>query len=81
MFRALKVPLSWSMLSDVLSRLVESVGDSSEDVQVSGFDCLGWVVSNEYSRSPLLLKLIPVVIAFRTVPRYRFHFPGWKMGL
>lgn len=80
-FRALKVPLSWSMLSDVLSRLVESVGDSSEDVQVSGFDCLGWVVSYEYSRSPLLLKLIPVVIAFRTVLRYRFHFPGWKMGL
>lgn len=33
-FRALKVPLSWPMLSDVLSRLVESVGDSSEDVQV-----------------------------------------------
>lgn len=33
-FRALKVPLSWSMLSDVLSRLVESVGDGSEDVQV-----------------------------------------------
>ncbi|XP_029213132.2 LOW QUALITY PROTEIN: protein furry homolog [Acropora millepora] len=32
-FRALKVPLSWSMLSDVLSRLVESVGDASEDVQ------------------------------------------------
>lgn len=40
-FRALKVPLSWSMLSDVLSRLVESVGDGSEDVQVSGFDCFG----------------------------------------
>lgn len=34
-FRALKVPLSWPMLSDVLSRLVESVGDTSEDVQVS----------------------------------------------
>lgn len=33
-FRALKVPFSWSMLSDVLSRLVESVGDGSEDVQV-----------------------------------------------
>lgn len=33
-FRALKVPFSWSMLSDVLSRLVESVGDASEDVQV-----------------------------------------------
>ena len=33
-FRALKVPLSWTMLSDVLSRLVESVGDGSEDVQV-----------------------------------------------
>ncbi|XP_068703466.1 protein furry homolog-like isoform X2 [Montipora foliosa] len=32
-FRALKVPFSWSMLSDVLSRLVESVGDASEDVQ------------------------------------------------
>lgn len=32
-FRALKVPFSWSMLSDVLSRLVESVGDGSEDVQ------------------------------------------------
>ena len=36
-FRALKVPLSWPMLSDVLARLVESVGDSSEDVQVSYF--------------------------------------------
>ncbi|XP_032237485.2 protein furry homolog isoform X2 [Nematostella vectensis] len=32
-FRSLKVPLSWPMLSDVLARLVESVGDSSEDVQ------------------------------------------------
>ena len=28
------MPFSWSMLSDVLSRLVESVGDGSEDVQV-----------------------------------------------
>lgn len=38
MFRALKVPFSWSMLSDVLSRLVESVGDGSEDVQVCSVD-------------------------------------------
>ena len=37
-FRALKVPFSWSMLSDVLSRLVESVGDGSEDVQVCSGD-------------------------------------------
>ena len=33
-FRALKVPLSWPMLSDILQRLVESVADSSDDVQV-----------------------------------------------
>ena len=33
-FRAIKVPLSWTMLSDVLARLVESVGENNEDVQV-----------------------------------------------
>ncbi|XP_047125679.1 protein furry homolog-like isoform X1 [Hydra vulgaris] len=32
-FRSLKVPLSWPMLSDILQRLVESVADSGEDVQ------------------------------------------------
>ena len=34
-FRSLKIPLSWPMLSDILQRLVESVADSSDDVQVS----------------------------------------------
>ena len=33
-FRSLKVPLSWPMLSDILQRLVETVADSSEDFQV-----------------------------------------------
>ncbi|XP_057312815.1 protein furry homolog-like [Hydractinia symbiolongicarpus] len=32
-FRSLKVPLSWPMLSDILQRLVESVADNSDDVQ------------------------------------------------
>lgn len=36
-FRSLKVPLSWPMLSDILQRLVESVADNSDDVQVSCF--------------------------------------------
>jgi hypothetical protein len=31
--RALRLPLSWSMLVDILSRLVDSVGDPSPDVQ------------------------------------------------
>lgn len=34
MFRGLHTPLTWTMLSDVLQRLVESVADSSDDVQV-----------------------------------------------
>lgn len=33
-FRALKQPLSATTLSDVLSRLVETVGDPGEDAQV-----------------------------------------------
>ena len=33
-FRALKQPLSADTLSDVLSRLVETVGDPGEDAQV-----------------------------------------------
>ena len=33
-FRSLKIPLSWPMLSDILQRLVESVADNSDDVQV-----------------------------------------------
>lgn len=33
-FRALKQPLSANTLSDVLSRLVETVGDPGEDAQV-----------------------------------------------
>jgi hypothetical protein len=32
--RALAVRLSWSVLSDILSRLAESIGDNNEDVQV-----------------------------------------------
>lgn len=32
--RALSVQLSWSVLSDILSRLAESIGDNNEDVQV-----------------------------------------------
>lgn len=33
-FRALKQPLTASTLSDVLSRLVETVGDAGEEAQV-----------------------------------------------
>ena len=33
-FRSLKVPLSWPMLSDILQRLVESVAENSDDIQV-----------------------------------------------
>ena len=55
MFRALKVPLSWSMLSDVLSRLVESVGDGSEDVQVCGFECFALTLVVPYERRKSLL--------------------------
>lgn len=36
-FRALKQPLSATTLSDVLSRLVETVGDPGEDAQVFHF--------------------------------------------
>ena len=32
--RALTVQLSWLILSDILSRLAESIGDNNEDVQV-----------------------------------------------
>lgn len=59
-FRALKVPLSWSMLSDVLSRLVESVGDSSEDVQGYVMEILltletasDWAMTDHPNRSGL----------------------------
>jgi len=34
-FRALKQPLTAATLSDVLSRLVETVGDAGEEAQVS----------------------------------------------
>ena len=34
-FRSLEIPLSWPMLSDILQRLVESVADNSDDVQVN----------------------------------------------
>lgn len=36
-FRALKQPLTASTLSDVLSRLVETVGDAGEEAQVFVF--------------------------------------------
>lgn len=32
--RGLCVQLSWSVISDILSRLAESIGDNNEDVQV-----------------------------------------------
>lgn len=37
-FRALKQPLSLATLSDVLSRLVETVGDPGEEAQVGRHD-------------------------------------------
>ena len=34
-FRALRVPITSRMLSDILSRLVETVAEQGEDMQVS----------------------------------------------
>ena len=50
-FRSLKIPLSWPMLSDILQRLVESVADNSDDVQV-------WNTSAKENKKAIIISVI-----------------------
>uniref|UniRef100_H9GB92 FRY like transcription coactivator n=1 Tax=Anolis carolinensis TaxID=28377 RepID=H9GB92_ANOCA len=69
-FRALKQPLSASTLSDILSRLVETVGDAGEEAQgfviellltlESAADTLSSVVSNRKSTGQINLSTSPI---------------------
>ena len=43
-FRALKQPLTPATLSDVLSRLVETVGDPGEEAQVRPWQCFLYII-------------------------------------
>lgn len=56
-FRSLKIPLSWPMLSDILQRLVESVADNSDDVQV-GYCIKTYVKRYEKFQFKSTLKIV-----------------------
>ena len=47
--RGLAVEFSWTVLSDILSRLAESIGDNNEDVQVVNIEIL-YETDTQYNR-------------------------------
>ena len=49
-FRALKQPLTPATLSDVLSRLVETVGDPGEEAQVRTCQCFLYIIPTVLGR-------------------------------
>eukprot|EP00794_Sanderia_malayensis_P007422 gene7422-8242_t len=86
MFRGIHTPLTWTMLSDVLQRLVESVAESSDDMQGYVMEILLTILSavdGAFSEAPkpyledfLLSKMSNQV----SMDDLRLHMPHYKLS-
>ena len=56
-FRALRVPISSRMLSDILSRLVETIAEQGEDMQVR-YETIRSLALKYGSQKTYLMKLV-----------------------